>query len=195
MQCTTCYPTTVFAWLPDYSGADEDRIVEDAGERACTVCYPSAPVDVLSRPTKIFSDEEKADLEAKAARAQELDQKRRAKAAKAIAAPDGSALYVYRHGWRDRLQTEVTARREAATAVLEMERAKHSLAQLGEGGDGMAPDRRAQFESRLAEEKANLAHIAEAIAAKHGTPLPEVTAELLAAGQRKVKQWEKDGSW
>ncbi|HTW07063.1 MAG TPA: hypothetical protein VME46_06125, partial [Acidimicrobiales bacterium] len=40
MDCSTCHPTTRFAWLPDYSGADEAKIVEDACERACTVCYP-----------------------------------------------------------------------------------------------------------------------------------------------------------
>lgn len=59
MACHTCRPTTWFNWLPEYSGASEEQIVSDAGERACTVCYPSAPVNVLSRPTKIFSEDEK----------------------------------------------------------------------------------------------------------------------------------------
>lgn len=53
MQCSSCYPTTQFVWLPQYSGADEREIVEAAGRSACTRCYPTAPVDVLSRPSTI----------------------------------------------------------------------------------------------------------------------------------------------
>lgn len=60
MRCSTCYITTQFMWLIDYSGKNEDQVVEDAGMRACTVCYPSAPVDVLARPTKIFGSPEEA---------------------------------------------------------------------------------------------------------------------------------------
>ena len=195
MQCSTCYPTTRFAWLPDYSGSDEATIVEDAGERACTVCYPSAPVDVLSRPTKIFSDEEKADMEAKAARALELERKRADKAAKAIVAADGSPLYVYRYGSRDRVNTEVTARREAAGALLDIERARYALAQAEQAPGGTAPEDRQRFERRIIEEQANLDRITEAIAAKHARPAPEVLAELQTAGERKVRQWEKDGRW
>lgn len=53
MQCRTCRITTQFGWLPDYSGRSEAEIVEAAGRMACTVCYPSAPVDTLNRPSKI----------------------------------------------------------------------------------------------------------------------------------------------
>jgi hypothetical protein len=53
MHCRTCRITTQYGWLPEYSGKDEAEIVADAGDRACTVCYPSAPVDVLKRPSKI----------------------------------------------------------------------------------------------------------------------------------------------
>src|SRR5699024_12010413 len=58
-SCSTCHPTTQYAWMTDYSGADEDTIVADAGYRACTVCYPSAPVgDERSLPPKILSRSE-----------------------------------------------------------------------------------------------------------------------------------------
>lgn len=58
-DCSTCRPTTQFAWLTDYSGADEYAIVEDAGHRACTSCYPSAPVgDAKSLPTKMYTSDE-----------------------------------------------------------------------------------------------------------------------------------------
>lgn len=76
MDCSTCNKmgkATRFSWMPEWSGSEEAAIVEAAGERACTVCYPSAPVEVLSRPTKMFSAEEvsrqqaRVEREAKAA--------------------------------------------------------------------------------------------------------------------------------
>lgn len=70
-SCSTCnngLQATQFAWVTEFSGQDEDEIVEAAGERACTVCYPSAPVEVLNRPTSIFTADEKRKAEEKAAR-------------------------------------------------------------------------------------------------------------------------------
>lgn len=59
-ECSTCYPTTQFNWLTFLSGATEQEIVDQAGERACTVCYASAPVELhLDRPTQLFSEDEK----------------------------------------------------------------------------------------------------------------------------------------
>src|SRR5690625_121567 len=61
-DCSTCRPTTQYVWMTTYSGADEDTIVGDAGYRACTVCYPSAPVgDERSLPTTMLTDEEKQE--------------------------------------------------------------------------------------------------------------------------------------
>lgn len=68
MNCSTCHnglEPTRFGWFPQYSGKPEAEIVEDAGERACTTCYPTAPVSVLSRPTKFFSEDEKAKAKAR----------------------------------------------------------------------------------------------------------------------------------
>ena len=53
MHCRTCRITTQFGWLPDYSGRTEAEVVEAAGCMACTVCYPSAPLETLGRPSKI----------------------------------------------------------------------------------------------------------------------------------------------
>lgn len=72
MSCTTCYADTDFAWLPEFSGQDEAGVVELAGKSACTVCFPSAPVDVLRRKSRIELPERKAarlEREAKAAAA------------------------------------------------------------------------------------------------------------------------------
>jgi hypothetical protein len=91
-SCSTCYsprydertgewkPGTAFGWFPQYSGLPEEQIVADAGERACTVCYPSAPVDVLKRPTKFFSEDELAKAKAR----EEREAKRAAKEAAQI---------------------------------------------------------------------------------------------------------------
>lgn len=57
-RCHTCFTTTVFYGVPQCSGMDEAEIVELAGERACTVCYPTAPVDVLKRKTQLFTRDE-----------------------------------------------------------------------------------------------------------------------------------------
>ena len=68
MNCGTCFITTQYAWMIDYSGKDEAEIVEAAGCIACTVCFPSAPVEALARPTQMFaSPEAKAKAEKKAA--------------------------------------------------------------------------------------------------------------------------------
>lgn len=45
MDCSTTYPTTEWVWLPEFSGADEAGVVALARSQACTVCFPSAPVD------------------------------------------------------------------------------------------------------------------------------------------------------
>jgi hypothetical protein len=43
-SCSTCHPTTRFAWLTELSGKNEDEIIDYAGYKACTVCYPKAPL-------------------------------------------------------------------------------------------------------------------------------------------------------
>lgn len=48
-----------FAWMTDYSGDTEDEIVADAGWRACTLCYPDAPVgDEFSLPSAMSTPDE-----------------------------------------------------------------------------------------------------------------------------------------
>lgn len=95
MNCSTCnngeYATN-FAWMTEYSGQTEEEIVEAAGERACTVCYPSAPVETLARPTKMFGPDELAKKAAAEERAAKAAEKATKAAEKAITAPDGSPL-------------------------------------------------------------------------------------------------------
>ena len=103
--CTTCYPTTRFSWIIDFSGATEDDVVQAAGSGACTVCFPSAPVEYLSRPCTIEDPKAK---EARLEREQAKAARDAAKAAKAIANPDGTAL---RTRYVGQINTLVTAER------------------------------------------------------------------------------------
>lgn len=90
--CNTCFPTTRYNWLVQYSNDDENTIVEDAGRDACTVCYPSAPADVLNRPSRIVTADKIAKAEAKA----ERDAKKAARIAKEKAnAPTASGEFIY----------------------------------------------------------------------------------------------------
>jgi hypothetical protein len=75
MDCNTCFDTTRYNWLVQYSNDDEKTIVEDAGQDACTICYPSAPAEVLNRPSRIVTADKVAKAKAKA----ERDAKREAK--------------------------------------------------------------------------------------------------------------------
>ena len=88
-SCSTCYATTQFAWLPEQSGMTEAEVVALAGEAACTVCFPDAPVAGLARPSRIETPEVKAKrIAAEQARAE----REAAAKAKALTMPDGSPV-------------------------------------------------------------------------------------------------------
>lgn len=91
-NCGTCYPTTQYVWLPELSDHAEAEIVAAAGEAACTVCYPTAPVDGLRRRCTIEAPARRA---ARLAREAAKATRDAAKTAKAITAADGGPLRVY----------------------------------------------------------------------------------------------------
>jgi len=74
MDCTTCFPTTQYAWLTQYSGSTDDQIVADAKSQACTVCFEDAPVEAFRGKGSIETPDRKAARE-------EREAKRAAKAA------------------------------------------------------------------------------------------------------------------
>lgn len=89
-NCSTCFITTQYAWLTDYSGKTEEEIVWAAGELGCSVCYPSAPSNALNRVGEIrrLSDVEREQ------RAAEKTANAQAAAAAAVIDPDtGKTLY------------------------------------------------------------------------------------------------------
>lgn len=174
MSCSTCYPTTRFFWLPEYSGSDEDQIVDDAGERACTVCYPSAPVKTLSKPTKIFSDDEKQQAIAR----QERAASKTAKDAKALNNPDGSDLLVKNHysvTYPDHLKTDVSAQNWYVKNAADLQ-AKHAE----------------HIQAEFPITRASLEKILTALAAKHGKTVEEIRAELAPKVAARVKKDAKE---
>lgn len=89
-RCSSCYASTRYAWLTDYSGKSEEEIVWAAGELACTICYPSAPVEALTRVGEIRRP---ADVERERRDAEKAD-KAQAKAAAAVIDPaSGKQLF------------------------------------------------------------------------------------------------------
>lgn len=110
MDCSTCFATTRYNWLVQYSNDDEKTIVEDAGQDACTVCYPSAPADVLNRPSRIVTADKIAKAQAKA----ERDAKKAERIAKEKAnAPTASGEFLY---FKDGKYTEVIKTERSAVS-------------------------------------------------------------------------------
>jgi hypothetical protein len=162
--CRTCFPTTQFAWLTQLSGQDETEIVEQAGQAACTECYPSAPVEVRNRPSRIKTPQQLAREAAKAERA-------KAKAAKAITAPDGAPLRTKGYG---QIDTEVTARRNYADAL---SYARH-----------LTRTNVAYHRDTIAEYRNDAQLILAALAAKHGRSEDDLRAELAPKVEAKWKR-------
>jgi hypothetical protein len=182
MSCSTCNregKLTRFAWLTEYSGMDEDAIVEAAGQRACTTCFPSAPVEVLGRPTTMFSADEKRQQAEREERAQ-AKVARDAKRIENGLTEDGSEFVVRTDNgegpetWRntERFKTERSA----------VVWATDKLGWRGYGAPSAERDEREQHEDRAIDE------IAHAVAAKHSLPLDYVRGEFAIKGQRKAEK-------
>ena len=107
-DCSTCFDTTRFQWLVQYSNDDENIIVEDAGQDACTVCYPSAPAEVLNRPSRIVTADKIAKAQAKAER--EAKKAERIAKEKANAPTASGKSLIYKEGkWTREIKTERSA--------------------------------------------------------------------------------------
>jgi len=77
-NCSTCYPTTSYAWLVDLAGCDEKAMVAEYGEKACTVCFPDAPVLARTFGPSRTAREAAEKKAARAARSAEIAAKREA---------------------------------------------------------------------------------------------------------------------
>lgn len=184
MHCPTCNKgrsRTRFAWMTDYSGKTEEEIVAAAGWRACTVCYPSAPVgDERSLPTQMWTpediDKDKARQEREAAKLA----RDAAKIAKALTS-DGSEFTVPTAvlSSNGRQRTESFKTEQAAT----------------QWAVGHIVDRKWYYTNPYAELAEDLKvrdqsveSVIAAVAAKHGRTVQEVRAEFEAKAAAKAKR-------
>lgn len=181
-HCSTCLPTTEFALLPHYSGGTEEQLVSDAGEKACTTCYPSAPVDQLARASRLVGDEAREAREAAAARKVEIA---KAKAAKGITGPDGGELripssYSYKPGMTDLIKTEATAQKEAVDELMNV----YTL--VTPGAHQPWPERQKERQERI---EGRLPLLINALARKRGQEPEQVLAELAPKAAAKFKRY------
>ena len=185
MDCSTCYPTTQYAWMVSYAAKDESEIIEAAGEKACTICYPNAPVDVLKRPTKMFGPEQIAANAAREERAAAKVARDAKKIANGLTA-DGSEFVVEYvehnapgwgprdakgiqvHEYKDRVKREWFKTEKAAVMW---------VVQYMSWDHGMDSDMGAGYQQ-----------VIEAVAAKHGKTTTEVQAEIAAKVAAKRKR-------
>lgn len=193
-NCSTCHHgeyRTQFAWLVEYSGKPEAEIVADAGERACTTCYPSAPVN--AKGTKMFTPEEREAQQAREEREAERARKAREAADKGITTPEGEKLYAGKgHDSWDVCKTLRTAEIAATDALLDV-----LLEQTRENDPEWAhyyvrkPYVQHQFENTR-----HAWYLIRAIANKKGLAFQEVfeTHEKKAQAKlRKIeREWAKD---
>lgn len=170
MDCNTCFPTTEFAWLVDYSSDSETTIVEAAGNTACTVCYPSAPADVLNRPSTIVTADKIAKAEAKA----ERDAKKAEKIAKRPTA-DGSELIVSEL-WAIRQNKELKTERAAELWFAEAgEKLTKDYYKKDWGTEGCAKVRN------------DMERVAVALSEKRHLSVGTILAELEKKVQKRIK--------
>jgi cytochrome c551/c552 len=103
---TRCSRTenTLHYWLTSESGRSAEAVVADAGERACTLCFPWAPA---VGPSKYIPP----TVAAKLARQAEKAAKAAKRAEKAITNPDGTPLRINLDGYWETIETVATAQR------------------------------------------------------------------------------------
>lgn len=162
--CASCFPTTQFAWLTEQSGLTGDDLVALAGESACTVCFPSAPVDTLRRPSVLEAPERKA---ARLVREAEKAQRAQVAAEKGITSPDGTPLFRTSSG-RYPFKTERAATNERTQAIT-------SLAWCTAHPD-------------VPRWRSLIARVDDAVAAKHGRTVADVHTEAMTKARASYRR-------
>jgi hypothetical protein len=60
MDCSTCFSTTEYGWLPTLSGLTEADAVDQEGAILCSVCFPSAPTEWTTGISKAQAEKDAA---------------------------------------------------------------------------------------------------------------------------------------
>lgn len=187
MECSTCFPTTEFSWLVQFADHNEAEIVEAAGERACTVCYPTAPtLREFQLASPLFTEEEEARNKAR----EERKDAKAARQAKKVAAgltPDGSeftviteeGIYPADHHIRQYAGQHYTRKEHFKT---EKAAVQWVVANRASGYPHLRTETIKEAETA----------IIAAVARKHGKSVEEVTAEIQAKTEAKRKRDARD---
>lgn len=186
MHCSTCFPTTEFAWLYELAGKNEHEMVQAHGESACSVCFPSAPSEYEAmKAAGHVSHAQRASNAERDARNAERQRRAAAKAEKAIANPDGSPLKLSgRFG--DTIGSLVTARNKLVDTINDVRQWEGMHAARTRAGVDAASV--AQSASVLAEHRADLEMLLAAIAYKLGKTREQVMAEAQAKADAKWRR-------
>jgi hypothetical protein len=190
-DCSRTSSTSQY-WMTDLSGMSETEVIELAGDRVCTVCYPAAPVAVLGRPSKLLTKSEAERAQAAADRAAARDTKAAKAAAAAITALDGTPL----QGFIDVIRTEREAITEYRETVAELTALADTAAHLRFRAKHMTEAEHLADRDRLVAMKAPIAkRLLQALAAKHGvTEAEEYDAHIkpvAAKVRRNAKEAER----
>lgn len=165
-RCASFRWNTSVYWLPEYSGKTEAEIVALAGERACTICYPSAPVD---RPSML--PVHVAEREAAAAVAAEKAAQRKAAASATITV--GSTTY----------KTQRAAENQIGWEVETMISRRYQVAR--------DPEHRAHLDNLATEDEAAARAIAAALAAQiEGYDAAAILAKKFTAKLKTFKGYD-----
>lgn len=176
MECATCYPSTRYAWLPDWSDRDEMEIIKAAGEKACSVCYPNAPSEYLARKSVL---EPREVIEAREERLR-VKQEKAEKAEKAgIKNPDGSVLRVNVNGgrWDEVIKSERSASILAVDVMMSLKLYEVEL------------DR---YQGRKPFEEIALEQLLVALAFKHGVSVEEEREAVKVKADKKLAKYLKE---
>ena len=177
-SCSTCFLTTQYYWVTELSGDDENTIVEKAGEKACTVCYPDAPADILRLKSQIeHPDNVRAREEREAKRLAKEEKFRKV----GIWNADGTPLKVYESAWSS-YRYEVKTERTAIQIAVD-----HYM--------WLADQRERNVEEQARVEE-SLAMIYEALAVKHGTDVATQREAIELKGLKKqIAQAKATAKW
>lgn len=110
--CRTCFPTTNYAWLVELADCDEAAMVQEYGEQACTVCFPTAPtMKGFNDGTSTYARRTQAEKDARQA---EKDVRAAAKAAKTL---EPHLRFQGMHSWGSGVETVAGAKQELRAAI------------------------------------------------------------------------------
>lgn len=180
INCSTCNKgkeATKFQAMTNYSNHSEDEIVENAGYRACTTCYPTAPVgNERNLPTKMFtkSEEEKeqARIEREAARIKKAND-----AVSKAPTATGEPLVL----GIERFKTESTAVSYYSDKVVD------DLVDEAEDAEHKIPNR-----EYMQEKREHQLTILKSLAEKRDVSIKEVQEELKPKVMSKIKKHNRD---